>query len=137
MNINIEYVSGFFDADGSISISKASKKSKYKSIKIDFYNNEISILKGIMAYLQGVGIKSYISTRQPIKDTHKTSYTLSVQGSYARALCELLKSNHPKKVHRINCISKYWGIVTIRNGKYSKRQRQQKLAFERLFFCRI
>jgi intein/homing endonuclease len=132
--MNIEYISGFFDADGSITISKSNKHAKYKSIKVDFSNNEKYILESIQNYLQKFNIKSYISTKPSKKITHKESYTLSVQGSYALILCKLLKSKHSKKLHRINCINKYWINVTVRNGKYNNTQIQRKLSFERLFF---
>ena len=44
--MNWEYISGFFDADGCITISKPTK-NKNKTIQISFHNNEIEILENI------------------------------------------------------------------------------------------
>ena len=41
--INDFYISGFFDADGSITMSKVGD-SPYRTIKIDFCNIQLSIL---------------------------------------------------------------------------------------------
>lgn len=132
--MNYEYISGFFDADGSITLSKQKKNSPYRGIKIDFTNTYKEILCEIQQYLLNFDIKTYLSIKPSKKITHSDSYTLSLQGSYAYKLCFLLNSMHPKKKHRINCIVKYWKIVTIKNGKYSLNQKNRKLAFERLFF---
>lgn len=132
--MNIDYISGFFDADGSISIGRKHKSAKYKSLKLDFANNELYVLEEIKKFLLTYNIKSYISKKLAKKITHQDSYTLSVQGSYALKLCKLLKLKHSKKIHRVNCINKYWNKVTIRNGKYTDTQIKSKLAFERLFF---
>ena len=131
--MNIDYINGFFDADGSITISKQYKTSKYKALKIDFPNTELCILEEIKSYLLDLGIKSYLNTKPPKKDTHQTGYTLSLSGEYAFNLCKLLTPKHLKKLHRVNCVIKYWKDVTSRNGKYSSKQISRKLAFERLF----
>lgn len=132
--MNIDYISGFFDADGSITLSRKYKSAKYRSIKLDFSNNELYILEEIKEFLLTKNIKSYISKKPAKKITHQDSYSLSVQGSYALRLCKLLNLKHSKKIHRINCVNKYWNKVTIRNGKYTNTQIKSKLAFERLFF---
>ena len=45
--MTLQYISGFFDADGSITMCKDSKSDTYKTIKIDFTNTYITILKEI------------------------------------------------------------------------------------------
>lgn len=132
--MNIEYISGFFDADGSITLVKNKKTNQFKSLKIDFCNNYLNILEEIQKYLIKQGIKSYLSKKLPKKSTHNINYTLTVQGNYALNLCKILKSKHPKKLHRINSINKYWLQITKRNGKYSINDINRKYAFERLFF---
>lgn len=34
--MNIDYISGFFDADGSITMSKLKSTDPYRTLKIDF-----------------------------------------------------------------------------------------------------
>lgn len=132
--ITLNYISGFFDADGSITLSNNSNSSKYKYLKIDFTNTEKELLEEIQQLLLEYDIKTYISTKPARKINHSISYVLSASNNYAIKLCQLLNSRHPKKLHRINCINKYYNIVTIRNGKYNTNQISKKLAFERLFF---
>jgi len=134
--MNLDYISGFFDADGSITMVKHSKNDKYKSIKIDFTNTYIQILYEIQDYLLiNHSIKTYISTKPSKKVNHSIGYTLSCSSSQqCIKICKLLKSKHPKKIHRINTIIKYHDKVTIKNGKYSTNQIKRKLAYERLFF---
>lgn len=131
----INYIVGFFDADGSISMSKSGKNNKYKTIKIDFTNVEISILLEIQEYLSQHEINTFISRKSSCNINHKTSYALSANSNQmCYKLCDLLKnSKHPKKSHRIKTILKYHNLVTKRNGKYNERDHTRKLAYERLF----
>lgn len=131
--MNIQYISGFFDADGSISLCKQYKNSKYKALKIDFTNTDKKILIDIQNYLNNININSCLITKKVYKDNHSQSYCLSISNNHAVNLCKLLNSKHSKKRHRINCINKYYKSVTLRNGKYNNRQHKRKLAFERLF----
>lgn len=137
-NISLQYISGFFDADGSITMSKSAIKSVFKTIKIDFTNTERTILESIQKYLASKEINSFISKKTPKKTTHSTSYTLTVNSNQmCLKLCKILQSIHPKKLHRINTIVKYHNKVTNRNGKYTDKEHARKLAYERLFFSSI
>tara|TARA_R110002049_G_scaffold231127_2_gene403409 strand:- start:10211 stop:10492 length:282 start_codon:yes stop_codon:yes gene_type:complete len=90
------YISGFLDADGSITLSKERASAKFRTIKIDFSNTELSILKEIQEYLSSNGISSFISTKPAKKKTHSVSYALSVgSNQMCIKLCNLLKSKHP------------------------------------------
>lgn len=131
-----EYISGFFDADGCISMGKSKKNNLFKTIKIDFTNTQLSILLEIKDYLlEKYGIPTTISTKIAKSENHQVSYTLSASSNQrCYELCKIIKSKHPKKKHRINTVLKYHNIVTKRNGKYTPREIQRKLAYERLFF---
>lgn len=131
-----EYISGFFDADGCISMGKSKKNSLFKTIKIDFTNTQLSILLEIKDYLlEKYGIPTTISTKIAKSKNHQVSYTLSASSNQrCYELRKIIKSKHPKKKHRINTVLKYHNIVTKRNGKYTPKEIQRKLAYERLFF---
>ena len=137
--MNLSYISGFFDADGSITMCYSSSADKFKSIKIDFTNTKLEILLEIQKYLQdNHNLTLFISTKPPKKDTHSISYVLSCNTNQkCLTLCNLLDSYHPMKKHRINTVLKYHNIVTKRNGKYSDKEIMKKLAYERLFFSTI
>lgn len=135
-NMDLNYISGFFDADGSITLCRNNKKDIYKSIKIDFTNTYLQILLEIQKYLiENYELKLFISTKQSKKENHATGYSLSCSSNQkCLKLCKLLNSKHPKKLHRINTLLKYHNIVTVKNGKYSISQNNKKIAYERLFF---
>lgn len=48
--MDFNYISGFFDADGSISLLSI-HKNEYKSIQVSLCNNELSILESIRDFL--------------------------------------------------------------------------------------
>ena len=137
--MTLDYISGFFDADGSITMSKNSKNDKYRTIKIDFTNTKLNILLDIQKYLlDNYNLKLSISTKLSKQLNHSTGYSLSLNSNQkCLQLCKLLKSIHPIKLHRINTILKYHNIVTSKNGKYSLSEINRKLAYERLFFSFI
>lgn len=134
--MNLSYISGFFDADGSITLCKNNKDDKYKSIKIDFTNTQLELLYEMQNFLlKNHQLQLFISTKPSKKENHSIGYTLSCSGNQkCIKLCKLLQSHHPKKLHRINTILKYHDAVTIKNGKYKEYEINRKLAYERLFF---
>jgi hypothetical protein len=135
--MNLEYISGFFDADGSITMSKNRKNDKFRAIKIDFTNTDLPVLLEIQSFLlQSYNLKLSLSLKPARKANYSTSYSLSLNSSQkCIELCKLINSRHLKKTHRINTILKYHNLVTLRNGKYSNKESFRKLAYERLFFC--
>lgn len=137
--MNLQYISGFFDADGSITLCKQTSTDKYKSIKLDFTNTYPTILYEIKSYLwENYQIPTYISIKPSKKVNHAIGYALSTNSSQSSLkLCRILLSHHPKKRHRINTVLKYHDLVTQRNGKYNNKQIMRKLAYERLFFSTI
>ncbi len=136
--ISTQYISGFFDADGSITMSKSSKSKIYKTIKIDFTNTDRPVLEKIQSFLKLKKITANISTKTPTKKMHSISYTLSVNSNQmCIKLCKLLQPLLCKKKHRVNTVLKYHNLVTNRNGKYTVKEHARKLAYERLFFSSI
>ena len=137
--MNLDYISGFFDADGCISMSRTSKNAVFRTIKIDFTNTKLEILLEIQKFLlETYGLHLSISTKPAKSENHQISYTLSAASNrICLKLCELLNSHHPMKKHRIDVVLKYHNAVTKRNGKYTEREKLRKLAYERLFFSTI
>ena len=65
--MNWNYISGFFDADGSISLVKASKKCN-KTLQVSFSNCEKRILESIQEYIiKEVGATGHISIKKKKK----------------------------------------------------------------------
>lgn len=132
--MNLQYISGFFDADGSIALIRK-HSNENKSLQISFHNTQRTILEQICNFLMtNHNLKGYISKKPAKKENHSDSYDLTYSFKSAIELANLIQSVHPKKIHRINTVLKYYNSVTSKNGRYSEKQLSRKLAFERLFF---
>ena len=131
--MNWEYISGFFDADGCITISKPTK-NKNKTIQISFHNNEREILENIKSFiLQEIEVKGHISTKKAKQDTHKDSYDLKYTYLNALKVANKLVSKHPKKKRKIEL----YNLIqekTKRNGKYTEQELQERKTLEEQFF---
>lgn len=133
--MNWDYISGFFDADGCITLAHI-KKYGYKYVYVSFSNTKINILKDIQAFIKNNGISSSLTTILSKNIKHQTKYELKTSGHQAIHLIENITSLHSKKAFRISTVIKYYREVTSKNGRYNRRQESRKRAFERLFFIR-
>jgi hypothetical protein len=130
-----EYISGFFDADGSILLAKPSKKQP-KTIFIHFSNNDYNLLKTIQKFIfKELNLKGSISTKSPKKDTHSIAYELKYGYNAAYLICTHLKSLQIKKKYKIDITLKLYKNCTPRNGKYSTNLLAAKKEFEILFYA--
>jgi len=126
----IEYIAGFFDADGSILLSRV-RKSAHKTVVIDFSNTDLSILEEIRDYLGG----GVICKKRTYKPHHIPSYTLKF--TYRKAL-DLAKKllpyvRHTKRKAKLQLVVDRYLDVTPRNGKYSPEMLKARMEFEEQF----
>jgi hypothetical protein len=132
--MNWNYISGFFDADGSISLS-AINKGKNKTAVLSFHNNERCILEEIQNFiLLETNVKGFITHKKPKKENHSDSYSLNY--SYLKKVIEVskhIKSFHPKKIHRLKTIM-LLKEKTKRNGKYTDDELNERLSIEENFW---
>ena len=118
--MNIHYISGFFDADGYLTMSKQSNEEKIPCA--GFTNNVREILEEIQKFLfENFSIKGYICKKPARKETHQDSYDLKYAGFKT---CGILKNvlclKHPKKIARFEILQSIHDL-TYRNGKYSEQ----------------
>lgn len=135
--MNLQYVSGFFDADGYITLTKISSKREIaKTAVIGFTNTHLPILLEIQSFLSEHGLKGTINKKAGAKENHATGYDLRYQRNYALKLAEFLLplSIHPKKNHRLSTLLFHYKNVVPRNGKYSKEMLENLQQFEKQFF---
>lgn len=135
--MNLHYVSGFFDADGYVTLIKiSSKRETAKAPIIGFTNTQVCILHKIQSLLLEQGIKGRISKKTPAKENHSVGYDLKYERNHALRLAELLQaiSTHPKKVHRLNMLLCCYRGVVPRNGKYTEQMLKDLQLFEEQFF---
>ncbi len=127
----LEYIAGFFDADGCVTLTK-DHKSKHRSPQVSFVNNERAILETIREYF-GYGT---ICKKPARKENHNSSYDL--QYTHRRAM-QVLEAIYPfmlhsRKRHRTKLILEEYLSVTDRQGNYTGKMLIAKRDFEERFF---
>lgn len=118
--MNWEYITGFFDADGYITICKQTK-SEHGSPVLGFTNTKLTILTEIQLFiLNNTGIKGIICKKTSKNEKHNDSYDLKYAGYNKIEILKLhIKSIHPKKIKRLELLTELKNY-TPRNGKYNK-----------------
>jgi len=132
--MNWQYITGFFDADGSVTLVKLSK-GENKSPQVSFHNNELDILTSIQEFIEKeLDIKGYISTKKKAKEHHNQSYELKyVHFPKCNKIGNALECIHPKKDKRFKVISELYKL-TSRNGKYTEDILEKRKLLENKFF---
>jgi len=132
--MNWNYISGFFDADGYITMVSPNK-GKNKTLYVGFTNVELQILEEIRNFiLNELNIKGSISKRTSKIETHSDSYDLKYLYNNALKVIECIDSHHPKKKHRKDVISEHYLKLTPRNGKYTDEMKEKREKMVETFF---
>ena len=129
------YISGFFDADGSISLVKKNQNNNTnKSIQISFHNTQLSILEEIKNFIDmDLNIKGFISTKKAKKENHSISYDLKYVQYKGYLISRKIESSHPKKKRKIEIYNNIQAL-TPRNGKYNEKMLNQRNKLVEEFF---
>lgn len=132
--MNWEYITGFFDADGSITLAVISK-GRRRSPQLSFHNNELDILISIQSFIEKeLKVVGHISTKRKDKEHHAQAYDLKYTNfPKCIEIINNLKSIHPKKAKRFEVIKKLYPL-TPRNGKYTDDMSEQRRILEEEFF---
>lgn len=132
--MNWEYITGFFDADGSVSIVKKGE-GRQKSPQISFHNNEIDILIAIQAFIfRELSIKGFITIKKKAKEHHGQQYDLKYTDfAKCTVLADKMATIHPKKKKRFEVIKELQAL-TPRNGKYTEDILYRRSILEDKFF---
>ncbi|MFH6985582.1 LAGLIDADG family homing endonuclease [Marinoscillum luteum] len=118
--MNWSYISGFFDADGSIQLNRI-HRNQLPSPVMTFHNNERVILELIKAFIYDeLNVNGTIVTKK--KEGYADQFELRYSYfSKFKAIVGELVIHHPRKLKRIEFIQKYQGL-SKRNGKYSNQE---------------
>lgn len=120
--MNANYISGFFDADGYITVSKTAANEEAQPV-IGFTNTVKKILVEIQRQIEkDTGLKGSIVMKTSKVENHSDSYDLKYVGvPKAVVLSSYLDILHPKKCKRLMMVL---GLIklTPRNGKYAPDQ---------------
>lgn len=127
----LEYIAGFFDADGSVSLIRCARNEN-RSPQVCFHNSYRSILEAIKDYL-GCGT---ITLKRAKKQTHSDSYDLKVTHRQALVVAEKIYPyvRHPAKKERLRLLLEEYLSTTDRQGNYTRKALIAKYDFEERFF---
>ena len=132
--MTFEYIAGFFDADGYVSVLKQYAHYKVRNPIIGFTNVHRVILEKIAAHIESeLGIKGTITKKAARKENHSDSYDLKYRyGPKVIAIINAIypHSTHPSKLARMELIRDKIPGLTHRQGKYSAEMLEQRQALE-------
>lgn len=125
------YTAGIIDGEGTITLSREKKASKYRHLVVSVSSTTLQILEFLQSRYGGS-----ISRHKTYKKHHKQSWSWKVQNQRALSLLNdvfplLLE---PEKSRRAKLTLSSYSEVTPRNGKYTEDMREAKLLFEAEFF---
>ena len=132
--MNWNYITGFFDADGSVTLITRSK-GRQKSPQISFHNNDLNILMNIESFIfKTLNLKGHISKKKRTKEHHGQSYDLKYSDfNKCVKIIENIESIHEKKSKRFELIKEIKNL-TPRNGKYTEIILNKRKQLEIKFF---
>ena len=130
--MTLDYIAGFFDGEGSVTLSRDRKDAKFKSPMVSFSNNIRGILEDIQQFLN---LGGSIICKSDSRPNCGPSFTLQYKDDAALKVCALLqdKLRHPSRKARMQLLTSTYKSVTPRNGKYSTEMLKKKLALEEQF----
>jgi len=132
--MNWNYISGFFDADGYITMVSPNK-GKNKTLYVGFTNVELNILEEIRDFiLTELNVKGTISKKTSKIESHSDSYDLKYLYNNALKVIEYIDTHHPKKKHRKKVMTEQYIKLTPRNGKYTDEMKQKREKMIDTFF---
>ncbi len=123
------YTAGLFDGEGTVTLATANGKFRFPVVSVS------STTHSLLEFLQN-SYGGHISKHKTYKDHHLKSW--SWKATHDAALIFLKKVlpylKEPEKQRRALLLIHDYKKVTRRNGKYSKKQLEEKFAFEQKFF---
>lgn len=132
--MNWEYISGFFDADGHITLS-TTNKGKNKTVCVGFTNIDLRLLEEIKEFIDiEISGKGSISKRTSKEEHHSTCYNLVYRYNLGLLVAGKINSKHYKKRKKIKLVIDEYKKVTPRNGKYTEDMLKIREKFINEFF---
>lgn len=128
--LNLGYVAGIIDGEGSIMLIKKDSASKYRTPMVTVSSTTRELLEYLKFHFGGC-----ILTKNEKRENYKESFTWKIEYDKALECCELIQPYIlvPEKSYRIDLLLNQYKAVTKRNGKYSNEEALAKIQFENLF----
>jgi hypothetical protein len=129
--MNWNYITGFFDADGSVCL--ATPSVGYKYLQVSFHNNELNILEDIKTFIDTeLDCKGSIVSKKKRSENHNISYDLKYSYRKALQIGNKMDSIHPKKVHRFKVYNELQAVIP-RSGTYTEEIKKKREELEKKF----
>jgi hypothetical protein len=138
--MNISYISGFFDADGYVTLIKIASCETAKAPVLGFTNTNLTVLLLIKDFFKReYQLNGSIKIKRPVKRNHAVGYDLRYERNAAIKIGNLMLNDltHSKKLHRLSLICSCYKLVVPRNGKYNDNMLQKLQEFEEEFYQEI
>ncbi len=132
-DLEIAYIAGLFDGEGTVTLAKGSNPKAFRRIEMTLSSTDKCLCDYVAEVLKGGHVYAKQS-RKP--DQWSQAYEFRWSGNGAKLALSKIRPfvRCPEKARRIDLIISMFDVVTSRNGKYNKAQRENKIEFERLFF---
>lgn len=129
--MEIAYLAGLIDGEGTITLSKERAQSKMRRVVLSIQMCDESLIKEVQQHYGGT-----VTSRTPRKAHHSRSWTWAVTNENA---IKLLKQLLPhlrlaSKKTRCEYIVNVLAPTIIRNGKYSDEDLVKRVELENAFF---
>ena len=125
------YTAGLVDGEGTISLTKCHSTEKFRHPIVSMTNTTFELIDFMHKTYGGTVRKVKIK-----KANWKQAWVWSCHRTAAIACLEQITPFllEPKKKRRAEMILGYYRKLTLRNGRYTPEQEEQKLSFEEDFF---
>ena len=131
LELKYAYIAGLIDGEGTITLYKSGKESKFRYPIISMSSTSMELLEFVKNTLGG-----HIISKKSYESYHKESWEWRIKG--CSAISSLGKITpymvEYKKVARAKHIIEKYNEVTMRNGKYTDEQLMLKMNFQSDFF---
>jgi hypothetical protein len=127
----IAYMAGIIDGEGTITLTRVNKTDSYRTPVVSVSSTSYEILEFIHKHYGGA-----IVNHKTYQKHHKQSWVWKI--TYDKAI-QLVSDVYPyltdpTKRYRADLLISKYKKVTVRNGRYTEKQKQAKLQFEQDFF---
>lgn len=130
-NTKDAYAAGLFDGEGTVTLSKKHKTDIFRVPTVSMSSTSYELLLFLKENYGGS-----ISKHKTYKSHHKQSWSWKlVYNSALSFLKQILPyMREVEKIRRAKLLLNEYKLLTPRNGKYSKQQKEAKHLFETNFF---
>lgn len=127
--VELAYLAGLVDGEGSVGLLR-DHGGPFRAPILSICNTDRALVDFAREIFGGV-----ITTSKPRKAHHKTKYEWKLRYQAAVAALRILLPymRETEKVRRARMLVNGFAWFTKRNGKYTPRERQMKLLFEKRF----